>query len=88
MDGIARFTAHAADTPFAAIPPAAVAATKTYLLDSLGVGMVGSIAPYAAELVSLNAGTAASGASRVLAQGAARLPTPGAAFCNAYQIHN
>ena len=88
MDGIARFAAHAADTPFAAIPPAAVAATKTYLLDSLGVGMVGSIAPYAAELVSLNAGTAASGASRVLAQGAARLPTPGAAFCNAYQIHN
>ena len=88
MDGIARFAAHAANTPFEAIPAAAVEATKTYLLDTIGVGLVGSIAPFAAELVSLNAGTAASGASRVLAQGADRLPTPGAAFCNAFQIHN
>jgi 2-methylcitrate dehydratase PrpD len=88
MDGIARFAAHAADTPFEAIPPAAVAATKTYLLDTIGVGMVGSIAPYAAELTALNAGTAAAGSARVLAQGADRLPVSGAAFCNAYQIHN
>ncbi len=88
MDGIARFAAHAAETRFDAIPAAAVAATKTFLLDSLGVGMVGSIAPFAAELVGLNAGTSASGAARVLAQGAERLPAPGAAFCNAYQIHN
>lgn len=88
MDGIARFAAHAANTPFDAIPPDAVAATKTFLLDSLGVGMVGSIAPYAADLTDLNAGTAPGGTSRVLAQGTKRLPTPGAAFCNAYQIHN
>ncbi len=88
MDGITRFAAHAADTPFEAIPLAAVEATKTYLLDSIGVGMVGSIAPYAAELTALNAGTAPSGTSRVLAQGSGRLPTAGAAFCNAYQIHN
>ena len=43
MDGIARFASHVADTPFEALPPDAVAATKTYLLDSLGVGMVGSM---------------------------------------------
>ena len=88
MDGITRFAAHAADTPFDAMPAAAVDATKTYLLDTIGVGMVGSIAPYAAELASLSAGTAASGSARVLAQGGGRLPTANAAFCNAYQIHN
>lgn len=88
MDGIARFAAHAADTPFEAIPPAAIEATKTYLLDTIGVGIVGSIAPYAAELTALNAGTAAAGSARVLAQGTERLPVSGAAFCNAYQIHN
>ncbi len=89
MDGIARFASHVADTPFDALPPEAVAATKTYLLDSLGVGMVGSIAPYAAELTGLNGGTgSAAGMARVLAQGAERLPAAGAAFCNAYQIHN
>ena len=88
MDGIARFAAHVADTPFSAIAPEAVTATKTFLLDSLGVGMVGSIAPYAAELVSLNGGSgSAAGMARVLAQGSA-LPAAGAAFCNAYQIHN
>ena len=32
--------------------------------------MVGSIAPYAAELVSLNAGTAASGATRAMKESA------------------
>lgn len=89
MDGIARFAAHVADTPFEALPPEAVAATKKFLLDSLGVGLVGSIGPYAAELAGLNGGSQASaGMARVLAQGSTRLPASGAAFCNAYQIHN
>ena len=89
MDGIAHFASHVADTPFDALPPAVIKATKTFLLDSLGVGLVGSIAPYAAELANLNGGAdAASGMARVLAQGKTPLPAPGAAFCNAYQIHN
>jgi aconitate decarboxylase len=89
MDGIARFASHVAETPFEALPPEALAATKTYLLDSLGVGMVGSIGPYSAELVGLNGGDGSSaGMARVLSQGRERLPAPGAAFCNAYQIHN
>ena len=68
MDGIARFAAHVADTPFEALPPEAVAATKKFLLDSLGVGLVGSIGPYAAELAGLNGGSQASaGMARVLA---------------------
>ncbi|MCA8929959.1 MAG: MmgE/PrpD family protein [Alphaproteobacteria bacterium] len=89
MDGIARFAAHVADTPFEALSPAAVAAAKTFLLDSLGVGLVGSVGPYAAELVALNGGEAAAvGSARVLGQQARPVPAPGAAFCNAYQIHN
>ncbi|MGY9055906.1 MAG: MmgE/PrpD family protein [Alphaproteobacteria bacterium] len=88
MDGIARFAGHVADTPFAALPPEALTATKTFLLDSIGVGLVGSLGPYAAELTRLNGGSgSASGSARVLAQ-SGRVPTPGAAFCNAYQIHN
>lgn len=89
MDGIARFASHVAGTPYRALPPAAVGAAKTFLLDSVGVGLVGSLGPYAAELASLNGGSdAATGMARVLAQGAAPLPAPGAAFCNAYQVHN
>jgi 2-methylcitrate dehydratase PrpD len=88
MDGIARFAGHVAYTPFAALPPEALTATKTFLLDSIGVGLVGSLGPYAAELTRLNGGSgSASGSARVLAQ-SGRVPTPGAAFCNAYQIHN
>jgi len=89
MDGIARFATHIVETPFSAVPPEAVTAAKTFLLDSIGVGLVGSIAPYAAELTRLNGGTgAAKGMARVLAHGPGRLPANGSAFCNGYQIHN
>jgi len=89
MDGIAHFAAHVAEFPFAAVPDEAVTAAKTFLLDSVGVGMIGSLGPYATELAGLGRAVRSTvGEARVLAQGAHRLQVADAAFCNAYQIHN
>ena len=64
-----------------------VGATKTFLLDTLGVGVAGSAGPWVEELVEASAG----GAPRRHATGSCpghALPAPAAALANAYQIHN
>ncbi|TVQ29667.1 MAG: MmgE/PrpD family protein [Geminicoccaceae bacterium] len=78
---------HVASTDYTDLPEAAIAAAKTFVLDTLGVGLAGSSGPKAQELVTLQAGWGQGTDARVWAS-TQRLPAPAAAFCNAYQAHN
>jgi 2-methylcitrate dehydratase PrpD len=81
-----RFAAHALDTRFADLPAVAVEKAKVFLIDSLGVGIAGSSVEGGDGLMGVAAGW---GAPAVPVWGrAARLSAPGAAFMNAWQMHN
>jgi 2-methylcitrate dehydratase PrpD len=71
------------------LPAPAATAAKTFILDTLGVGVAGARAPLTQKVLSAvrrwgEAG--ATGAAHVWG-GGARLPAGGAAFVNAFQIH-
>lgn len=87
MDAIARFAEHVVGSGYDDLPAEAVAAAKTFILDSLGVGVVGSAAPWARELADVAVRWGSGGDARVWVFGTA-LPAPAAALCNGYQIHN
>jgi 2-methylcitrate dehydratase PrpD len=87
MDAIAAFAAHVARTGYDDLPAAAIAAAKTLILDTLGVGVVGSAGPWASELVRTAGGWGQGEEASVWGR-RARLPAPAAALCNAYQTHN
>lgn len=87
MDPIDRFAAHVVGTGYDDIPPEAIAAAKTFILDSLGVGLVGSAEPWSDTLLGLAHGWGQGADARVWSRGD-RLPAPAAAMINAYQIHN
>jgi aconitate decarboxylase len=87
MDAIAAFAAHVVRTSYDDLPEDALAAAKTLILDSFGVGVVGSAGPWVEELMRSAGGWGRGEDARVWVQGA-RLPAPAAALCNAYQIHN
>jgi 2-methylcitrate dehydratase PrpD len=87
MDAIAAFAEHVAGRSYDDLPAAAVAAAKTFLLDTLGVGLIGSRGPKAQELVRAQLLWGSGSDARVWAAGE-RLPAPAAALCNAYQVHN
>jgi 2-methylcitrate dehydratase PrpD len=53
MDGIDRFAEHVVRTESTAIPPAARAATRRFLLDALGIAVAGSAGPFVAELPAI-----------------------------------
>jgi aconitate decarboxylase len=87
MDAIAAFAEHAVRTRYENLPPAAVAAAKTFILDSLGVAVAGSAAPHAKQLLDAAMRWGSGRDARVWVYGTA-LPAPAAALCNGYQIHN
>jgi 2-methylcitrate dehydratase PrpD len=60
---------------------------QTFLLDSLGVCAVGTVAPFAAELVETQAAWGAGDTARVVVYGG-RVPAPTAALINSFQLHN
>lgn len=86
-DAIEEFANFVTKTDFDQIPEKARATAKTFILDSLGVGLIGSAGPWAAELVKTQTLWGSGDDSRVWAQ-ETRLPAPAAAMCNAYQMHN
>lgn len=86
-DAIETFADHVVSTPFEAIPADAVAAAKTYLLDSLGVGLAGTRAPYVDEWIGGYQGATPGPGGRIWGIGGT-LPTPAAAAVNGYLIHN
>lgn len=69
------------------ISEAATSACRTFLLDSLGVAIAGSAAPWARQLLEMQSQWGAGDDARSWVFGN-RLPAPAAAFTNAYQIHN
>ncbi|MGI9421759.1 MAG: MmgE/PrpD family protein, partial [Hyphomicrobiaceae bacterium] len=87
MDAIAAFAAHAVKTRYEAIPASAIAAAKIFVLDTIGVGIVGSSGPLAPELARAQNKFGTGDDTRVWSLGT-RLPAAAAAMCNAYQIHN
>jgi aconitate decarboxylase len=84
QDAIEAFADHVIATKTEDIPDAARLAAKTYILDTIGVGLAGSGGPYVPELLKVHSG---DGPSRVLGQ-KARLAPADAALLNGYQIHN
>jgi aconitate decarboxylase len=87
MDAISAFAEHVAARSCGDFPPGAVVAAKTFLLDTLGVGLIGSGGPKAQELARVQSLWGGGSDARVWSTGE-RLPAPAAAFCNAYQVHN
>jgi 2-methylcitrate dehydratase PrpD len=87
MDAIVAFAEHVAETGYHDLPDVAVSAAKTFILDTLGVGLLGSNGPMAAELVQIQSLWGGGRHARVWSTGEG-LPAPAAAFCNAYQVHN
>jgi aconitate decarboxylase len=87
MDAIAAFAEHVTRTGFDDLPEAALEAAKVLILDSLGVGVVGSAGSFVAELSRAARGWGSGAEARVWV-GGARLPAASAALCNAYQLHN
>ncbi|MGH6899327.1 MAG: MmgE/PrpD family protein [Geminicoccaceae bacterium] len=87
MDAIARFAEHVATTTYDGLPAAAIGATKTFILDSFGVGVAGSGGPWVRELIDACGAWGKADAARVWVRGTA-LPAAAAAMCNGYQIHN
>lgn len=76
----------AARTRHEDLPPRAIDAAKTFILDTLGVGVGGASAPRVRELVDTAAGWGAGEEATVWVDGR-RLPAGAAAVVNAYQIH-
>ena len=75
-----------ADTTYRDLPPAAVRAAKTFLLDTLGVAVAGSADPWARRLVRSAARWGSGQEATVWVEGT-KLPAPSAALVNAYFIH-
>lgn len=81
------FVQHALTTRFENIPEPAVRAAKTYLLDSLGVGIAGAAVPLT-QVVRASAGNwAADDVAHVWGQGRLSTTPANAAFINGFQIH-
>lgn len=86
-DATLIFADHIANHPYEALPTEAVRAAKIFLLDSLGVGVMGTKAPHVRAWLDGLADGSGAGRGRVLAM-SDRLPTPAAAAANAFLIHN
>ena len=82
-----RLVERAVSTRFDNLTPNAVECAKTFILDSLGVGLSGSRVPLVADLEALSDDWGAGQSARLWGSGR-RVPASTAAFINSYQIHN
>ena len=81
-----RLTGLAVETAFSDLPPAAVSASQTFLLDSLAVGVAGRTGPWREETLRLALAWGHGGTARILGDGLS-VPPATAAFVNAWQMH-
>jgi 2-methylcitrate dehydratase PrpD len=79
------FAAHALGLQWRSLPAKVRDAAKAFLVDTVGVGVAGARAPYAAEVLACEA-NGSHGGARVFGT-AATLSVRSAAFVNAFQIH-
>ena len=69
MDAIAAFAEHVTRTRYDDLPAAAIEAAKVLILDSLGVGVVGSAGPFVPELARAAGGLGSGAEARVWVSG-------------------
>ncbi len=81
------FVDHALTLAWDAIPEGARAAARTFLHDTLCVGVSGSVAPNADAILAVAKSWGQGGACSVLGRPDVRLPAASAAYVNAFQIH-
>ena len=81
------FVQHAASTRFQDLPDVAVRAVKTYLLDSLGVGIAGAAVPLTQQVRQAAENWAGEGAAYVWGANSYKTTPANAAFVNGFQIH-
>lgn len=80
------FAAHVAGTRFADIPALVIERAKVFILDTIGVGIAGSSASGAAELLRASRTWGAGEEASVWGR-RDRLPAPAAALLNGFQVH-
>ena len=88
-DAIEALADHVIETKLEDIPSDVIKAAKTCILDTIGVGLAGSIGPYVEELVSTfeNVSMGSANNARVIGQNI-QLAPGNAALLNGFQIHN
>ena len=79
FDAASAFAHHIAETRFEHLPREAVERAKTFLLDTIGVGLAGTSDANAARVLSAAAGWGDGQDASVWGHGG-RLPAPSAAF--------
>jgi len=82
-----RLARHVVETRYEDLPAVAIERAKTFILDTLGVGVAGLRAPFAAELLAL-ASRWGSGSDATAWGHRVKLPASSAALVNGFQIHN
>jgi 2-methylcitrate dehydratase PrpD len=87
MDAIQHFAENIVRTTYSQLPATTLTATKTFLLDTLGVCVAGSTAPGVRELLTLLRHWGGSPDSTLMVFGD-RLPAPWAAMANSFMMHN
>ena len=70
MDAIHDFAAHVFRARYEDLPEAAIRAAKTFILDTIGVGLAGSSGPRATELAAAQRLSGEGHAARVWGNGA------------------
>ena len=86
MQAALRFARHVVALRWSDLPAAAIDRAKTFLLDSLGVGLAGATAPGAAAVRAAAAGWG-RGTEAGIWGTTIRLPAPAAALVNGFQLH-
>lgn len=81
-----RLAAHAVSARFEDLPPDAVDRAKTFILDTIGVGVSGSSAQGSDALAKASLGWGSGEEALVWGRGI-RVPAPTAAFLNGYSSH-
>ncbi len=81
-----KIVAHVKRVAEHGVPEAARVAAKTFIADTLAVGIAGTQTPWRGEILDMLAGIGEAPETTVLA-GGERLPLMHAAMLNAYQIH-
>ena len=86
-DAIHVLVRNVVKTRFEDLPQGAVNATKTFILDSFGVAIAGSLAPGVCETLGVLGDWGGKSESTVLVSGE-RLPAPSSAMMNSFLMHN
>src|SRR5438270_3927857 len=88
MDGVVdKIVTHLTRIAAGEVPEAARAAAKTFVADTLGVGIAGASAPWRHEVLDM-AGISGGAAEATVWGSGEKLPLAQAAMVNAYQIHS